>query len=237
MIIGVLSDAHGNFFAIKKCLDIFRRLGVNSLYFLGDAIGYYPEGDKVLSIINKSKIKCIKGNHEAMLLGDIQIDDRKDFIYKLKKQRDNISLKNKGIIEKWPCKIEEYVEHRRMLFVHGSPWDNLQEYIYPNSKLDKFISLSYDIIFMGHTHIPMIKKIGECIIVNVGSCGMPRDNGQLGSCVIFDTVEEKVEIIRFNLDVYKIDKYYTDFVHPDVIKCLHRNRKYERLEIDKDDMF
>ena len=44
MKIGVVSDAHGNPYGLKTCIDFLRvRAQVARIYFLGDAVGYLPE--------------------------------------------------------------------------------------------------------------------------------------------------------------------------------------------------
>lgn len=45
MSIAVLSDIHGNYIALKKCLEYALHKGVNTYVFLGDYVGElaYPE--------------------------------------------------------------------------------------------------------------------------------------------------------------------------------------------------
>lgn len=224
MIIGILSDAHGNLLAFEQCLRCIESKKIDQLYFLGDSVGYYQDGNSILSLIEQFEMKCVLGNHEAMLLGYIELDERKDNIYKLQAQRESISSVNLEMIKKWPKKIEIVQDGKRMLFVHASPWDNYQEYVYPDSDYSKFDELSYDYIFMGHTHIPMIRKTKMATIINVGSCGMPRDKGNSGSFAIIDTETGDVSIIRLNLNIAATIKKYEGVVHPTVINCLFRDK-------------
>lgn len=224
MIIGILSDVHGNLVAFEKCLRCIESQKVDQLYFIGDSVGYYQDGNSILSIIKQYQMKCVLGNHEAMLLGYIELDERKDVIYKLQAQREFISPANLEMIKKWPRKIDIVQDGKRILFVHASPWDAFREYVYPDSDYSKFDALSYDYIFMGHTHIPMIRKTKRATIINVGSCGMPRDKGNRGSFVIFDTKTGDVAIVRFDLNITAVIKKYESVVHPTVIKCLFRDK-------------
>ena len=85
---------------------------------------------------------------------------------------------------------------------------------------------------MGHTHRPFILKKDDVTFVNVGSCGLPRDNGHLASFVIFDTESGKVNIYRLLLNTDAILKEYGPFIHPSVVECLSRNNKYNGELID-----
>ncbi len=55
-------------------------------------------------------------------------------------------------------------------------------------------------IILGHTHYPLVKKVGEKMVINPGSCGQPRDNNPLASAAIFNTKTRKVDIIRVAYD-------------------------------------
>ena len=71
MIVGLVSDAHGNADALEKCLDVIEREGARKTYFLGDAVGYFPEENAVLDLLRSRGAICLRGNHEAMLLGKL----------------------------------------------------------------------------------------------------------------------------------------------------------------------
>ena len=47
MIIGITSDAHGNIFGLKKCVDLLERKGAEKIFFLGDAINYFSKSNEV----------------------------------------------------------------------------------------------------------------------------------------------------------------------------------------------
>jgi hypothetical protein len=60
--------------------------------------------------------------------------------------------------------------------------------------------------------------------VNVGSCGLPRDQGNLGSFGILNTKSGKCEILRFKLDKSEIvNNLKGKKIHPSVLKLLERD--------------
>lgn len=226
MIIGVFSDAHGNFLAFEQCLQLLNTLAVDKMFFLGDAVGYCPDGELVLSRLNSLAVECILGNHDAMLLGKLPLDSQRDTIYGVDRQRKKISQKNMDFLANWPQQRSFSINNSNILMVHGSPWDVSQGYVYPDSDMSIFVDLPYDVVFLGHTHRPFIRKVGNVKVVNVGSCGLPRDQGNLLSCALYDTDTGVVKIVRKYFDVEKVCNKYPE-IHPDTYQCLHRIAKNE----------
>ena len=68
MKICILSDIHGNYDALKKCIEEAKKNDVEIILCLGDYVGYYYEPEKCIDLLIKEKAVCIKGNHENILL-------------------------------------------------------------------------------------------------------------------------------------------------------------------------
>ena len=73
---------------------------------------------------------------------------------------------------------------------------------------------------MGHSHYPFSKKSGPVTVVNVGSCGLPRDHSSLLSCVIFNTDSMELKIIRLPFDIEELLDKYKNQIHSSVIDKL-----------------
>jgi len=221
MRIGVISDIHGNALALEKCLKTMEYLNVDEIYCLGDYIGYLPEARLILETMRLNSKLLLIGNHEAILLGRIPLDQNKEKIYRLNELNNELSPLHLSLISNLPILSYKQIEGCRILFTHASPWEPYSQYIYPNSDLSRFRELSVDVVFMGHTHIPFISRLGDLLVVNVGSCGLPRDQGNLASFALYDTDNRSCEIIRVIIDVNKIIRKY-DCLHQTVINCLLR---------------
>ncbi|QNI75216.1 putative phosphoesterase domain protein [Synechococcus sp. MVIR-18-1] len=50
---------------------------------------------------------------------------------------------------------------------------------------------------MGHTHHPFIRSNNGTTFVNVGSCGLPRDDGRYGAACLYNPISQDLKIIRF----------------------------------------
>lgn len=51
MKIAVLSDIHGNYVALQKCLEDAEKNNVDCYFFLGDYLGEFPYPQKTMKII------------------------------------------------------------------------------------------------------------------------------------------------------------------------------------------
>lgn len=200
MKIGIISDAHGNEMGLASCLDFLKSNGAKNIFFLGDAVGYLVNPNAILSLLKNNDCQCLLGNHDAMLLNYISVDKKKEKVYKIGANRKKILKEYRYHMAKWEPFLIKRFNGKNMLFIHGSPYDPLQGYIYPDTDISSWAGLPYDIIFMGHTHYPFVKKIGRLTVVNVGSCGLPRDIGNLASCGIYDTNTGKISIKRILID-------------------------------------
>lgn len=219
MNIGILSDAHANPYSLDKCLKVFKKFNVEKIFHLGDSIGYFTEPGQVLEKLQLINAVCLMGNHEAMLLGHVGFDKNKDEIYKITESLSKISPVQLREMYRLLPFYEETIDNRRILFVHGSPWNPINGYIYPGDDLQKFANLPFDVVFMGHTHRPFISKLNNVLVVNVGSCSLSRDDGRLLSCAIYDTKKGNCQILRIPIDVDYVIRFYEN-IHQSVINCL-----------------
>ena len=194
MKIGFLSDAHGNVEAASRGLRVLEQHGVDQIYFLGDAVGYIP-GIDVLSFLRTNAIPCLKGNHEVMLQSPAA--DRED-VYQVGLTAAAMSEDLREWVAGWPAYRRLEFANADILLVHGSPRDPTFEYVYPDCDLDQFERPCGTVTVMGHTHRPFIRKASSgALFVNAGSCGLPRDAGDLGSAAILDLTNNEARILRF----------------------------------------
>lgn len=197
-VIGILSDAHGNGPAFSKAVQLLLEKGAEHIFFLGDAIGYIPSTavlDHIIAL--DSKITCIMGNHEDMLLKD-KLDPQKDSVYQLLDVKEHLSDRHMQTIKNWPSALRQTLRGQRLLFIHGSPEDETYGYVYPDSDISAFTPEA-DWILMGNTHRPFIRQHLDMIYVNVGSCGLPRDDGSYGSAAILNLQTKETTIFRFKI--------------------------------------
>jgi putative phosphoesterase len=224
-VIGILSDAHGNHAAFILGWQILSGLGATRFVYLGDAVGYIPSADVITSLMEMGdKVLCIKGNHELMLLS-AHYPSCQESCYRLQKTAELLSVEEKSFVSSWPEQLRARFSAGSCLFLHGSPHHSTNGYIYPDTDLSKFKPRS-NFVFMGHSHRPFIRRNNDSVYVNVGSCGLPRDDGRYGSIALFDPAEGDVRLLRYDISS-AIEKFLSGLfdVHPSVIEIFQRRSK------------
>lgn len=208
MRLAVVSDVHGNLPALKAALTKIRSLGCETLVFLGDAVGYFPEGLACARLIRETFDHVLMGNHEAMLLGCRPLSEAKDADYGLGALKPALSPEDRRRLDGCPEFLELDLDGRKILCVHGAPDAPLEGYVYPDTPLKPGWGNGYDAVFMGHTHRPFIKQAYGTLFVNAGSCGLPREGGAWSSFAVFDPAGLEAALIRTPLDIAELLRRY-----------------------------
>jgi putative phosphoesterase len=198
MKIGIISDIHANIEGLNAVLEELKESEV--VLCAGDIIGYNKSVNEVCEVLKKRKVEFIWGNHDGYLLKTTPPFKseivRQSIIYaKEHLTKENLDyIRSAGSFEK-SLKIDNI----KIRVFHGSPWNSSEEYIYPDYKdFSRFEGIEADLVILGHTHRPMVKKIGKLLILNPGSCGQPRDGNPDPSFAIFDTKTKEILIKRKN---------------------------------------
>lgn len=223
MKVAVVSDIHGNLPALETCFSAIARIGVDKVYFLGDAVGYLPDERSVIERLLAETAGCQKGNHEELLLAptprSIELEDS----YALGAARLRLqTTPHWEVIRHWPEYREVCFGTKRMLFVHGSPLEPLFGYVYPDTDLTPFADVAYDYVVMANTHRPSLREYLGKRFVNIGSVGLPRDQGNLAAFGIYEVETDTFRIVRVPLDLDRIFSLYGGRAAPSVLKCFQR---------------
>ena len=86
----VLSDIHGNFDALQS---VYNKEKYDKMIFLGDAVDYGPEPDRVLDFLKANSDINILGNHDNAVLTGSSCNCSFDMLELSDYTRDNISMK------------------------------------------------------------------------------------------------------------------------------------------------
>lgn len=226
MKIGIIADIHSNIYGLQAVLQELEN--IDTILCAGDIVGYYTFVNEVFDELRKRNIKCILGNHDAYLLGRLDLlsfnpSARASLLF----TRDNIAKNNLDYLENiGKAHLDIEIDGLKISIRHGSPWNELEEYIYPDYlKFERFQQIEADLVILGHTHWPMIKRVGKVMVLNPGSCGQPRDYNPQASYAIFDTKTRDVIIKRIEYDVNKVCRgIQQKSLDKELIKILKRTK-------------
>lgn len=95
-------------------------------------------------------------------------------------------------------------EGKKFLLSHGSPGGDIYKYLRPEVSDKQWESelkdISADVVFLGHTHLPMMRVIHGVTIVNPGSVGQPRDGVPMASYAIWEDGRIEIKRVRYDIE-------------------------------------
>ncbi|MEJ0055050.1 MAG: metallophosphoesterase family protein [Bacteroidota bacterium] len=200
--IAVISDVHGNYPALQAVLSDIDKRGINTVYCLGDLVGYYCMINEVIDEIRNREIPSIMGNHDfAMVENSGKIPTSITCTRILQRQLGSISAGNFDYLK--GLKLSLSFQHKNVGYycVHGGLKNNVEEYI---REIDEnyFVSNNFDkdVLISGHTHLPVIKRFLHNVYLNPGSVGQPRDGDNRASYMIILDGND-FELVRVSYDI------------------------------------
>jgi predicted phosphodiesterase len=187
---------------------------------LGDLCNYYSDNKEVIDFFMEKEIECVLGNHDQFYISkhNLSADRMRAYNYDFDLEKSSRHLE---FLKSLPKNII-LSESSKVLLCHGSPNDFTNEYIYPDTDLASFEDCDFDIIFCGHTHRQFLKSFGSKIFCNVGSVGLPRDNGSLLGFVLFDCDSGTISLYRKSVNKQALTEKYQNYVPTEVLSMLSR---------------
>ncbi len=208
MKIGILSDIHANSAALDAVFLSSQFRDVDALLVAGDFVGYYFEPKYVVDRIRffEKPTFCIRGNHEEMLLK--AMSDPEQLKKVSLKYGPGIAIALEQLVDldlQWISSLPHplFINDLSCSFLlcHGSPL-SIDEYIYPDTPLENIFSgldKRPDVVVLGHTHYPFVRRLENCLIINPGSVGQPRNRICGAHWALLDT---KTANVNFYVESY-----------------------------------
>ncbi|WP_066833841.1 metallophosphoesterase family protein [Rufibacter ruber] len=216
MRIAFFSDIHANLPALEAVFADMDKRNLDSIYCLGDLVGYAPWPNEVVAEIRKRRIPTIAGNYDEGVglaspncgcayktdteksLGQQSIDFTNSIVTDGTRQYLRMLPRHIRLTLMDDSKVENKIE---ALLVHGSP-RKINEYLFEDrpekSFLHMFADAQADIMFFGHTHKPYHRampyehdgQIRYRHAINIGSVGKPKDGDPRSCYVILELTPE-----------------------------------------------
>lgn len=204
MKVAIISDLHSNREALEAVFAHIRDIGIDTIYCLGDVVGYGPEPEFCVDFVRGHAELCLMGNHDEALFhdaSDFNPHARGAIEYTRERMKPRwYSSSEKRARWRWLRELPLVHRQQRFTFVHGSTRDPVREYVlstdgFLNPAKLRDIFDSFDGIAVGgHTHHPGMHAEdlrftgldgrdeltldlpeGRKFFINVGSTGQPRD--------------------------------------------------------------
>lgn len=194
MKIAVLADIHANLAALERAIEDVERWQPHAVIVAGDVVNRGPRPLECWALIEEkvrtAGWRLLRGNHEEYVLAHadphaprqgswFEVHQASYWTFRqlnghvpaLQTLPDHLSLRDEA--------------GQELLFYHGS-YLGLRDGIYPETEdeaLRHKIGLDerpagappLALFCVGHTHRPLIRRLGKVLVVNAGSVGLPFD--------------------------------------------------------------
>ena len=215
--IAVLSDVHGNYIALKRCVDYALDKGINTIVFLGDYVGdlAYPQKTMTMLYELAERYECyfIKGNKEGYWLNY--------------RKNGELGWRNKdsttGTLLYTYCNLTDrdlqffaVLNHVQNIEIegfpsltacHGSPVKVNGTMLLNDAKTAEIIERdANEYILCGHTHVQQKIILGSKRVLNPGSVGIPHESNGQAQFLILEGLDGawREEFISLDYDSSKI---------------------------------
>lgn len=200
----IISDIHAN----KEALDAVLAVQHDYAICLGDLVDYGPSPGECIDLLRENDIPTIMGNHDSAVAFGMECGCGYEYKHLSLATRDHttgiLNDVQMQFLRKLPMYLERTENGKKLYFTHGSP-RSFYDYIKPDTPegtVKEYIKdVDADFIFIGHSHLPFIRKVEDVTLINPGSAGQPRDGEKRASCAVFDTDTLQTEFIRAEYDM------------------------------------
>lgn len=217
MNIAVLSDIHGNYIALERCLDYAKEQGIDTYIFLGDYLGELAYPRRTMEILydlaEENTCYFVRGNKEDYWInyeacgekGWKEVDSVTGSLYYT---YHNLTKKDKDFFKQMKiCGRVEIEGFQTLTICHGSPGNTREKLLPDNENTFELMKAdTSDYILCGHTHVQCIIEHEGKKVLNPGAVGVPLEsNGKAQFLILHSQGEEWLEeCISLDYDVEQV---------------------------------
>lgn len=235
--IAVLSDIHGNSWALKKVLEDIRLRSPDLIINLGDSLYGPLNPSGTYELIRKSRMVSICGNEDRLIF------EKESHKYKndtLTYVRDQLSAEALN----WLKSLAHQATYPDLLYAcHGTPCSDNKYLIHKvinsiivrreNSEIHNLIGdISERIILCGHSHLPSVVETCGRIIINPGSVGCPAFDDSYPEYHRVENASPRSNycILKINSQGLKIEQISLEYAFKDAVSAAEFNNRSDWAE-------
>jgi predicted phosphodiesterase len=220
MLAAVVSDIHSNLHALEAVLDAIEADSPDAIWCLGDVVGYGPRPDECCGIVEERAARCLAGNHDLGVRGDVDLDD-------FSPDAAAAALWTRGVLgaraEAFLAPLVPWGEEVGVQLFHASPRDPVWEYVLTDQAAAAALEdTAAPVVLVGHSHVPIAVTVagGELAggharagtevdlgdgrwLLNPGSVGQPRDGDPRAAWLLLDLDAGRASFRRVEYPVEK----------------------------------
>lgn len=216
----VLADVHANVHALQAVLAQLDREGIEQILVLGDIVGYGPDPEACVELLQQRQCLVVQGNHDyAAATGDTHRGFSRLACWSIDWTREHIG----DACRQWLAGLSPIHLQDHWMAVHGAPIDKSYFFAYVyhmtyQSNLDWLQEKDIAVAFHGHSHLQMSYQRRKSsdeknleanqdltknlfTLVCPGSVGQPRGGESRAEYAIYDSISRQLEMRHMEYDV------------------------------------
>jgi predicted phosphodiesterase len=222
--IAVLADIHSNYRALQAVANDIEHWRPDMVVVAGDVVNRGPLPMECLNFVREMEREegwlLLRGNHEDYVIEHAQPSSNKTHgvqgeIFRLSWWTYEQLEQDVSVIQAWPFSIDRQTEGGLVRFAHAS-MRGIRDGVYrqlPDDILHRQLGEPPPALFVvGHTHLPLVRPIGQTLVVNVGAVGLPFDGDTRAAYgrMVFADGAWNAEIVRLNYDFARAERDYRE---------------------------
>lgn len=197
----IVSDIHANWPALRAINEPF-----DLCLCLGDLVDYGPEPAPCVDWVREHARFCVRGNHDHGVAQDVTVQGVGGFRYLTSVTRPlsraRLDPERLRYLGRLPVTQQLQLNGRRILMVHATPRDPMDEYGPPEEEFwaRRLEDTDADLVLVGHTHCQYELMVGRRRVVNPGSVGLPRDGDPRAAYAILEDGEVTLKRVDYPIE-------------------------------------
>jgi len=188
----VVSDIHGNIDAVAALEAHLTAIAwePDATLVLGDLVDYGPDPAAVIVWAREHATAVVSGNHDFAMASGEDCRSSAAFHPLAVATRDWFRPRLDAPAMRWLARLPRTCRLSspgHWLLAHATPRDPLFEYLPASATDDEWRRAIDDaiapaeVVLVGHSHEPFVRRVDDRWIVNPGSLGLPKDGDPRGS--------------------------------------------------------
>lgn len=212
----VISDIHGNLYALEAVLDALEKDPPDKIWSLGDTVGYGPRPNRCAALVQERATVSLAGNHDLGVLGANEVASLLDFSHDAAAAGRWTQEVLSDEARTYLAGLEPLAKVDGVELFHASPRDPVWDYVLTaEGALDALELTEAPLVLVGHSHVALaIGIIGETLdgglapegsevdlasgrwLLNPGSVGQPRDGDPRAAYLMIDFAAKRAQFRR-----------------------------------------
>lgn len=247
----VLSDVHGNCFALETVLEDLKKTNYDHIVCNGDMIQSGPQPHETVQLLREVNCSIVMGNSDAWLMTGVETDAHLISEERRKKldivrawSLSKLTEDDRAFIKTFQSTVTvDLGQGRDLLAFHGSPI-SFDQFLLPSTPEDEFQEIlkpyANNMLTGGHMHLQYVRRLRDSqnFFFNPGSVGVAYNHEQSDPNGLLDPWAEyailtarkshiHLEFVRVALDMEKMAEIYRKSDRPFADTAMENYTKYE----------